>query len=161
MSTAPTPDPRTPDPELLTPDPYPMSIIRWSPFFDADDMEKRFFPTVQSDPRGFVPAMDVYETKDAVMVESPLAGVDPEKVDISIQDNVLTVKGETEQKHEVEEKDYYRKEVRFGSFYRQVALPAQVDGDKAEATFEKGMLKIRIPKLPEIQAKSIKVNVKK
>ncbi len=139
-----------------------MSLIRWSPFLDSfDDLEKRFFPSVASEPRGFIPAMDVYETKDAVMIESPLAGVDPDKVEISIQDGVLTVRGETEHKSEVEEKDYYRKEVRFGSFYRQVALPAQVDGDKAEANFEKGMLKIRVPKLPEIRAKTIKVNVKK
>lgn len=142
-----------------------MSLIRWSPFFDPfEDLEKRVFsdvPMVRSGSQGFVPAMDVYETKDAVMVESPLAGVDPERVDISIENNVLTVRGETEKQQEVEEKDYYRKEVRYGSFFRQVALPAPVDGDKAEANFEKGMLVIRIPKRSEAAAKTIKVTVKK
>ena len=142
-----------------------MSLIRWSPFFDpCEDLEKHAFsdvPMVRGGAQTFVPAMDVYETKDAVMVESPLAGVDPERVGISIENNVLTVRGETEKQQEVEEKDYYRKEVRYGSFFRQVALPAPVDGDKAEANFEKGMLVIRIPKRTESAAKTIKVTVKK
>ena len=142
-----------------------MSLIRWSPFFDhLDDVEKRLFsdlPVLRGAQQGFVPAMDVYETKDAVVVESPLAGVDPERVSISIENNVVTIKGETEKKQEVEETDYYRKEVRYGSFYRQVALPAPVDGDTATANFEKGMLKIMIPKRVEAAAKTIKVSVKK
>ncbi|TAL19521.1 Hsp20/alpha crystallin family protein [Patescibacteria group bacterium] len=142
-----------------------MSLIRWSPFFEPmEELEKRFFsdlPVLRGADRGFVPAVDVYETKDAVMVDSSLAGVDPDDVSVTVENNILTIKGETEKKSEVEEKDYYRKEVRYGSFYRQVALPAPVDGDKAEATFEKGLLKIRIPKRAEAAAKTIKVNVKK
>ena len=129
-----------------------MSLIRWSPFFDQfEEFSKQ----------SFIPAVDVYETKDTVMVEAPLAGVEPEQVDIHIENNILTIKGETEKKQEVEEKDYYRKEVRHGSFYRQIALPSAVDGEKAEATFENGILKIRIPKRLEEATKSIKVTVKK
>jgi len=141
-----------------------MSIIRWSPFFDQfDEMGKDLFPDLPAvrGSRGFIPAMDVYETKDAVVVESPLAGVDPKDVSISIENNVLSVKGEMEKKSEVEEKDYYKKEVRTGSFYRQVALPTMVDADKAEASFEQGMLRVRIPKRTDNSSKTIKVNVKK
>ena len=141
-----------------------MSLIRWSPFFEPfDDMEKRLFsdhPAVRGSD-AFIPAVNVYETKDDVMAESALPGVDPDDVQISIENNILTVKAETKKTSEVEEKDYYRKEVREGSFYRQVALPSPVDGDKAEASFEKGMLRITIPKRPEVKAKTIKVTVKK
>ena len=141
-----------------------MSLIRWSPFFEPfDEMEKRFFPDLprMAGADGFIPAVDVYETKDAVMVESPLPGVDPDKVDIAIDNDVLTIRGESEKKSEVEEKDYYRKEVRHGSFYRQVALPTPVEGDKAEAVIEKGMLKVSIPKRSGGKAKTIKINVRK
>lgn len=141
-----------------------MSLIRWSPFFDQfDEMGKELFPDVPAlrGARGFVPAMDVYETKDSVVVESPLAGVEPKDVEITIENNVLAVRGETERKSEVEEKDYYRKEVRSGSFYRQVALPSTVDAEKAEASFDQGMLRISIPKRGEEKGKTIKVNVKK
>jgi HSP20 family protein len=138
-----------------------MSLVRWSPFFEPfEEFEKMLdLPTRAS--RAFVPAVDVYETKDAVMIESPLAGVDPNDVEITVDNNILTIKGETSKTSEVEEKDYYRKEVRSGSFYRQVALPSNVEGEKTEASFEKGMLKISIPKKEEIKAKAIKVNVKK
>ncbi len=140
-----------------------MSLIRWSPFFDQfEEMERSLI----SEPSGrgitgFVPAVDVYETKDTVMVESPLAGVEPQDVEISVENNILTIKGRSESKSEVEEKDYYRKEVRTGSFYRQVALPALADADRAEASFEKGMLKVMIPKKPDTGGRAIKVNVKK
>ncbi len=108
----------------------------------------------------FVPALDVYQTKDTVVVETPLAGIDPEKVNISIENDVLTIEGKVEQKSEVDEKNYYRKEVRYGSFHRSVALPTAVDGNKAKATYEKGMLKIEIPKEERAKPKTVKVEVK-
>ena len=89
-----------------------------------------------------------------------MAGIDPEQVDVAMENDVLTIKGQTEKKSEVEDKNYYRKEMRAGSFYRSVALPARVAGDKAKATYEKGMLKIVIPKAEEAKPKTIKVEVK-
>ena len=144
-----------------------MSIIKWSPFLLpslADEMDKMFeggLPSMASNASGFTPAIDMYETKDAVVAETSLAGVDPKDVEVTVQNGVLTVKGESKKESEVDEKNYYRKEVRSGSFYRQVALPANVQEDKASAEFENGMLKITVPKAPEIQAKTIKVEVKK
>jgi HSP20 family protein len=136
-----------------------MPIIKWEPFGEIE----RFFEEIPSifpeKITGFTPAMDVYETKDKVVVETPLAGVDPEDVDITIKDDVLTVKGKTEKKEEVEEKDYYRKEIRYGSFYRSVSLPTHVLGDKATATSTNGLLKIEIPKAPEVKAKTVKVKI--
>lgn len=144
-----------------------MSIIKWSPFLMpslADEMDKMFeggLTSMSSNANGFTPAIDMYETKDAVVAETSLAGVDPKDVEVTVQNGVLTVKGESKKESEVDEKNYYRKEVRSGSFYRQVALPANVQEDKASAEFENGMLKITVPKALEIQAKTIKVEVKK
>ncbi len=110
---------------------------------------------------GFVPAMDVYETKDAVIVEAPLAGVNPKNVEVSVEKRVLTVKGESKKEHEVDDKDYYRKEVRSGSFFRQVALPSSVKEDKVSAEFEEGVLKITCPKAAPSKPKKIDVQVVK
>jgi len=143
-----------------------MSIIKWSPFLMpswADEMDKMFEGTnsLTEGAKGFTPAIDVYETKDSVVVETPLAGVDPKDVEVTVQNGVVTVKGEIKKETEVDEKNYYRKEVRSGSFYRQVALPAKVQEDKTNAEFENGMLKVVMPKAPEVKAKTIKVAVKK
>ena len=132
-----------------------MAIIRWNPWAELDNFD-RFFDMPS---HGFMPAMDVYEDKENVYVESPLAGVDPEKVNITIEDNVLKIEGSMEKKSEVDEKNYYRKEVRAGSFYRNVTLPSRVQANKAEANFHNGMLKIKIPKTEEVKPKKVPVKV--
>jgi len=126
-----------------------------------DEMERMLDWPAQRQLNTFVPAMDVYQDENNVYVETALAGVDPEKVDIAIENDILTVKGATEHKSEVDEKNYYRKEVRRGSFYRSVALPTHVVGDDASAEYTDGILKITIPKAPEVKPKSVKVKVNK
>lgn len=142
-----------------------MSIIKWTPFFpEFDDMEdamKSMLPDVRRNQFGFTPAIDMYEDKDNIIVETQLGGIDPENVDISIENNVLSIKGESEKKSEIDEKNYYRKEIRRGSFYRSIALPTKVDGDGAKAVNEDGILKISIPKAPEVKPKTIKIESKK
>jgi HSP20 family protein len=136
-----------------------MSLIKWTPFpfIDPfDEMEKNW-PTISG---SFTPAIDVYEDKDSVIVETPLAGINPEQVDISIENDILTIKGESEKKTEVEDKNYYRKEIRSGSFYRAVQLPTRVLGDDASASYDKGILTINIPKAVEDKPKSIKIKIK-
>jgi len=137
--------------------------MRYRPMFDMSDFDKFFddMPSLPGHQHAFTPALDIYQDKDNVIVETPLAGVDPEKVDISIEDGILKIEGKAEHKTEVDEKNYYRKEVRGGSFFRSVALPAHVKGDDAKADFDKGMLKITIPKVEEVKPKKIKVSVKK
>ncbi|PIS42181.1 MAG: Hsp20/alpha crystallin family protein [Candidatus Kerfeldbacteria bacterium CG08_land_8_20_14_0_20_40_16] len=139
-----------------------MRLIKWTPFLEPwEERDKWLDDWKAGFDSGFVPAIDVYQTKEAVVIETPLAGVDPEKVNISIENDVLTIEGSMEKKSEVEEKDYYRKEMRAGSFHRAVALPVAVEGDKAKADFDNGVLKISIPKSEKTKPKSIKVNVKK
>ncbi len=142
-----------------------MSIIKWAPFFsDFDDMDKitnSLLPSVKGEHFGFTPAVDMYEDKDSIIVETQLAGIDPDRVDISIENNTLCIKGESEKKSEIEDKNYYRKEIRRGSFFRSIPLPTKVDGDGASAVNEGGVLKINIPKASETKPKSIKIQTKK
>jgi len=107
----------------------------------------------------FTPAVNVSEDKYHIIVETPLAGLDPEKVTIEIEDSVLKISGTSESKSEVDDKDrhYYRKEIRAGSFYRAVALPKSVDGDKAEASFTNGILRITVPKSEAAKPRTIKI----
>ncbi len=139
-------------------------LVRWNPFLDSfEDVDKvfsDFMPALRDDSRIFTPAIDVYEDKNDTVVEIQLAGIDPEKVDLSIENDALIIKGESEKRNEVEEKNYYRKEIRRGSFYRHVALPAPVDGDNAKAIAEDGVLKVIIPKAKAIKTKTIKINNK-
>ncbi len=142
-----------------------MPIVRWRPMWAdmPNNMDKFFedFPGMPEKMSSFTPAVDVYQDKDNVIVETPLAGVDPEKVNISVENDVLHIEGTSDHKSEVDDEQYYRKEVRYGSFYRSVALPTHVVADKADATFENGMLKVTIPKAEEVKPKSIKVKVNK
>jgi HSP20 family protein len=142
-----------------------MSIIKWAPFLsefdDMDKMMESMLPAVRGSQFGFTPAVDMYEDKDNIVVETQLGGIDPEKVDVSIENNVLTIKGESEKKSEVDDKNYYRKEIRRGSFYRSIPLPTKVDGEAASAINEDGVLKITVPKASEIKPKTIKIQTKK
>ena len=129
-----------------------------------DDMNKLFDDTwpgmMMRSMNSMVPAMDVYEDKDNVYVETPLAGIDPSKVTISIENDVLTIEGKSERTSEVEDKKYYRKEVSYGSFHRAVALPTAVNGNAAKATYQNGVLKITIPKEERAKPTTVKVEVK-
>lgn len=140
-----------------------MSLIKWTPFFEPFEGMEKMLEDMQSmttrGASGIVPPIDMYETKDAVVVETPMAGVDPSKIEISVDGGLLTIKGSTERKTEVDEKNYYRKEIRSGTVFRQVALPAAVTEAKADASFEDGILKINLPKAEPKQ--SIKIDVKK
>ena len=140
-----------------------MPMIKWNPFIEPFEemnkmMEEGMTPAMS---KGFIPAIDIYQDKDKVYVETPLAGVDPNDVEISIENDVLIIRGESKKQNELDEKNYYRKEVTAGSFYRSVALPTRVVGDKATAESADGMLKIAIPKAAEVKPKTIKIKAKK
>lgn len=102
----------------------------------------------------------MYEDKDNVIVEAQLAGMDPKNVDVSIENDVLTIKGKSEKKNEVDDKDYYKKEIVRGSFYRNVPMPTSVDGDNAKAEYEEGVLKISVPKVEEKRSHKIEIEDK-
>lgn len=129
-----------------------MSLIPWSPFLDTFDI-------LEKGNDNFVPAVDVYEEKDNVVVEATLPGIRPEDVEINVTEDVLTIEGTKSNTSEIDEKNYYRKEVRTGSFNRSVMLPASVKVEEAKADFKSGILKVTLPKESERKNKSIKINI--
>lgn len=119
-------------------------------------------PMMKSGTAMRMPAIDVSQTDKDVVVELEVpAGIDPEKVDISLEGDMLTARGHAEEEHEEKNKNYHRKEIRRGSFERSVILPAKVKADMADAMCEKGILKITIPKVEPEQAKKVQVKIKK
>ena len=145
------------------------AITRWDPqndFAAMRGMMDRLFdqsfgrlPAFRSgEDLGVSPlGLDVFETNESFVVKAAIPGVEPEKVDISVEDDVLTIKGEFEEKDEVSEGSYVRRELRYGSFQRSLRLPPTVDADKAQASFENGLLKLTLPKKPEARARSLKI----
>ena len=147
-------------------------LVRWEPFRELISLREamdRLFEESFVRPWGdwLVPfgaetlAVDMYETDDEVVVKASLPGVKPEEIDISITGNTLTIKGETKAEEEVKEKNYIRRERRYGAFSRSLALPTEVEADKAEAVFENGVLTLILPKAEEVKPKSIKVKTQK
>ena len=110
--------------------------------------------------KNYFPAIDVYQDENRVTVEAELPGIDPDKVNVSVENDILTIEGKHEKQTEVEEKNYYRKEISLGSFHRVVPLPAAVNGVKAEASYEGGILKVIIPKEERARSKKILIKTK-
>jgi HSP20 family protein len=106
------------------------------------------------------PRTDVTETDEAVDVSVELPGMDEKDIDVSLSDDVLTIRGEKKAEREEKKKGYYLAERSYGSFYRSIPLPPGVDSEKAQAQFKKGVLTVTLPKTPEAQAKVRKIEVK-
>jgi HSP20 family protein len=106
------------------------------------------------------PAVDMYQTDDEVIINAALPGIKPDDVQISVTGEVLTIKGETKHEEESKQKTYHMREQRWGSFERTIMLPTEVKADKAEASFEDGVLTIRLPKAEEVKPKTITVKTK-
>jgi len=104
---------------------------------------------------------DVSETVDAIELTAELPGIDEKDVELTLSDGVLTVKGEKKAETEKKEKDYYLSERRYGRFLRSMRVPDSVDEGKIKATFEKGVLKVEMPKRAEAKAKKKKIALSK
>lgn len=102
-------------------------------------------------------AIDMYETADDVVVTASVPGVRAEDIEITVQGDTLTIRGETRTEHEVTEEAYHYRERRHGRFHRRVGLPRSVRSDAAEASFENGILRLRLPKVEEAHERKIPV----
>ncbi len=102
-------------------------------------------------------AVDVYQTKDKVVIKAPIAGVNPNDLDIAISDDVVTIKGDRKDESVIEKEHYYVQECFWGSFSRSVILPTSTVPEKAEATLKNGVLTIEIPKVAQEKVKKIVV----
>ena len=105
-------------------------------------------------------SLDVAETDNAIEITAEVPGASAEDIDVSLKDDVLTIKGEKRSEVEDKQKNYHVIERAYGSFIRHVPLPAEVDPNKVDAKFEKGLLKITLTKAPSAQSRVRKINIK-
>lgn len=139
-----------------------MQFIKWEPLKEIDRFfDDRFLQPFSALPKlGFDLAVDVYEEKNNVIAKMSLPGIKPEEINISIEDDTLSISGKREEEKEVDKKDYYSKEIRRGSFTRSVNLPKLVNAEKAEARYEHGELIVTMPAVASIKEKAVKVKIK-
>lgn len=156
-----------------------MSLVRWNPVRDLttfpsdilnvqreiNRMFDTFFRGGASDDTSMMtatwsPAVDLAEREDEYVLNVELPGVSKDDVKITLQDNVLTIRGEKKQEHESKERNYYRVERSYGSFQRSFTLPTTVKGDKIEAVYKDGILAVTLPKAEEAKRKEVEVKVK-
>jgi HSP20 family protein len=144
------------------------NLIRWEPMREMVTLREamdRLFDEAFTHPLSAAgglqfPSVDLYQTDDEVVVKAALPGLKADEVQISVTGDVLTLKGETRQKHEVNEKAYHLREQRYGAFERRIMLPVDVQSDKAKAEFEDGILTITLPKAEQVRPKTITVKAK-
>lgn len=134
------------------------SIVPMNPLFL--DIDQLLGDELSGRGNTFVPAVDIYQEKDNLVVEMPLPNIEADNVEISVENDVLTVSGHMRKKTETKREDYYRKEVREGSFSRSLILPMSVKGEKAEAVYDDGTLRIVLPKKEEAKPKKIAIKTK-
>ncbi|RJP27384.1 MAG: Hsp20/alpha crystallin family protein [Candidatus Omnitrophota bacterium] len=106
------------------------------------------------------PAIDIYDSKDNIMVKADIPGMKKDEIEVSVHGDTLIIKGEKKQEKEVKEKDYVRTERFYGSFNRAISLPAAVDASKVNASYKNGVLELVLPKKEEAKPKQLKVDIK-
>ncbi len=139
---------------------------RWVDRF-FEDFWRRPFPSLWRPERWWpfetdvlrMPAVDVYEDKDDVVLKAELPGLSKEDINVQVSDSSVTIKGEKKREEEVKEQDYYRCERSYGTFARTIELPCQVKADQVQASYKNGVLEIRLPKTEEAKTKTITVKI--
>lgn len=141
------------------------AVVRFDPFRDItslrDEMNRLFTRTIGeggvSSGSTWTPAVDIFDGDDAIVLRAELPGLTPEDIDIEIDDSVLTLKGERRFEEQLEEGRYYRLERAYGHFQRSVTLPQGVKADDISASFDQGVLSVRVPKADEVKPRKIAV----
>lgn len=105
-------------------------------------------------------SIDVYQTPTEIVIKSTIAGVKPEDIDVSINDDMVTIKGERKKDEEVKEEDYFYQECYWGKFSRSVILPQEIEIDKVRAELKNGILTVRLPKAEKTKSRKVKVEAK-
>ena len=147
-----------------------MALIRWEPTREINSLQQEmnrlfssFFDatpqTAGAGGRRWIPAMDVVETENHFVLRADLPGMTEQDIELSLEDNVLTVSGERKSEHEERGEGYYRVERASGSFSRSLTLPEGVDGDAISATFDKGVLEVRVPKPEQRKPRKLQIQV--
>ncbi|MGZ4819072.1 MAG: Hsp20/alpha crystallin family protein [Terriglobales bacterium] len=147
-----------------------MAITRWDPFQElnviTDRMNRLFQDSFGTAGRedalttsSFVPPVDIYEDEQNIVLKLEVPGIDQKDIDVRMENNTLTVRGERKFEKEEKEENFHRVERRYGSFFRAFTLPNTVDAENVHAEYDNGVLKIKLAKKAEAKPKQIKVNV--
>ena len=144
-----------------------MAITRWDPFREVVALPNRMnslFRDLNEDngplsTAAFAPAADIYEDEKKIVIKLEVPGIEEKDLDVSVENNTLTVKGERKFEKEEKEENFHRVERRYGSFTRSFTLPSTVNSDDVQADYDKGVLTIRLAKRAEAKPKQIKVNL--
>jgi len=152
-----------------------MAIVRWEPFRDLQAVQDRlnrvFDEAFRGAPRGgddewalggqWAPSVDIYENDGNLVLKAELPGIEPKDVDVRVENNVLTLRGERKFESEVKRDKYHRVERAYGTFSRSFTLPNVVDTDKIKAEYKDGVLQVTLPQREEAKPKQIQVAVGK
>ena len=144
-----------------------MTITRWVPFREVVSLQNRLNSVFRDLNEGgsplttasFVPAVDVYEDAQKVVLKLEVPGIEEKDLDVRVENNTLTVKGERKFDKEEKEENFHRIERSYGSFFRTFTLPSTVNTENVQASYNAGVLKIELAKKAEAQPKQIKINV--
>jgi HSP20 family protein len=144
-----------------------MAITRWDPFREVVTLQNRMnslFRNMNDEEAplaaaNFVPAVDIYEDAEKLVLKLEVPGIQEKDLDVRIEGNTLTVKGERKFEAEEKEENFHRIERSYGSFYRAFTLPSTVETEKVQASYTAGVLKLELKKKAEAQPKQIKINV--
>ena len=145
-----------------------MAIVKWDPFRDLMTLRQRMdklfddFFTEREEGKDMIsgtwsPSVDIHETENALVLTTDLPGIEEKDFEIEIDGNTLTLKGKRDYEKEIKKENFHRIERSYGSFCRSFTLPNYVDQDKIEAQHDKGLLKITLPKRPELKPKKVKI----
>jgi HSP20 family protein len=147
-----------------------MAIIRWDPFREVAASQNGFNPLfslfrnmseaqLPLSAGSFVPAVDIYEDKEKLVLKLEVPGIEEKDLDVQVENNTLTVKGERKFEKDEKEENFHRIERSYGSFYRSFTLPTTVEAGKVTAKYTAGVLRLELKKKAEAQPKQIKVEI--
>ena len=147
---------------------FNMAIIRWDPFRDMmtlrEKMNRLFDDSLSQKGEerdmftsNWSPAVDIYETGNELVLTAEVPGIDEKDIEIKVEDNTLTLKGERKFEKETKEENFHRIERSYGSFFRAFSLPNSIDADRIQAEHENGVLRVVMPKRQELKPKTVKI----
>jgi HSP20 family protein len=146
-----------------------MAVTRWDPFREVATLQNRMNSLFQDFSRsqdgdlpatvGFVPAVDIYEDEHKIVLKLEVPGVKQDELDVRLENNTLTVRGERKFEKEEKEENFHRIERRYGAFFRAFTLPTTVDNENVKANYDSGVLKLELNKRAEAKPKQIKIGV--
>ena len=144
-----------------------MNVVRWNPFNDVsllqNQMNRLFenalqgWPAESNGTSSWVPPVDIYETENDLVVTTDLPGIDPKKIDMQVENNILTIRGERRLEQKLEKENFHRVERTYGAFARSFTLSTAVDPEKIRANYKDGVLSISLPKAEHARPKRIQI----